>query len=278
MSLPHVSGHNRSAFTLIELLVVVAIIALLISILLPSLTEARNTARMIRCQANAKQFLTAHQMYANQNDDWFVPHSVGAPPNGTGLAWYRHIVYRNMLGLRPGNNYPEGLFCPSIPPDARSTMPRYNLGGNGEATNTPDTTGRPVRERDVRYDPADYGATGTAGSDGVLRRHLRGKIVVPSEKLQLVDGSDWNLSQGGANWTTRWDIVPETDGGSNPGWGAPAGGFHNATAYRHKEGASVGFFDGHAEYRPKNQVFMINPDGTTNGTFNARLWRIYRKN
>jgi type II secretory pathway pseudopilin PulG len=49
---------------LIEVLVVVAIIALLVSILLPSLSRARAQARMVLCQSNIKQVCNAFAMYA----------------------------------------------------------------------------------------------------------------------------------------------------------------------------------------------------------------------
>jgi prepilin-type N-terminal cleavage/methylation domain-containing protein/prepilin-type processing-associated H-X9-DG protein len=56
-------------FTLIEVLVVVAIIALLISILLPSMAAARSNARRSVCASNLHQASLATQMYMNQNKD-----------------------------------------------------------------------------------------------------------------------------------------------------------------------------------------------------------------
>ena len=58
-------GSTRG-FTLIELLVVVAIIALLISILLPSLSQARQQAKAIKCAANLKMVGTAVAIYTTE--------------------------------------------------------------------------------------------------------------------------------------------------------------------------------------------------------------------
>lgn len=60
------AARQRSAFTLVELLVVIGIIAVLISLLLPSLNGARRQARSVRCLANLKQLGNGFYMYAQQ--------------------------------------------------------------------------------------------------------------------------------------------------------------------------------------------------------------------
>jgi prepilin-type processing-associated H-X9-DG protein len=62
---------NRTAFTLVELLVIIAIIALLLGILLPSLRAARIAANRTACQTNLKQLAMAWQMYLNDHDGRF---------------------------------------------------------------------------------------------------------------------------------------------------------------------------------------------------------------
>jgi prepilin-type N-terminal cleavage/methylation domain-containing protein/prepilin-type processing-associated H-X9-DG protein len=76
---------SHKAFTLIELLVVVAIIALLIAILLPSLGRAKATAVRVKCAAQLKQWGTVVIMYAQENSDWFGSEWVGA--DGTKHYW-----------------------------------------------------------------------------------------------------------------------------------------------------------------------------------------------
>ena len=61
---------KKAAFTLVELLVVVAIIALLVSILLPSLGKAKEAARRVICSSNLKSMGLAVAMYSNDSDNW----------------------------------------------------------------------------------------------------------------------------------------------------------------------------------------------------------------
>ncbi|OGV47635.1 MAG: hypothetical protein A2017_21745 [Lentisphaerae bacterium GWF2_44_16] len=66
------------AFTLIELLITISIIAILASMLLPSLQKARGKAKELKCAANLKQLGTAFFMYADEHDG-YLPVSGGSP-------------------------------------------------------------------------------------------------------------------------------------------------------------------------------------------------------
>ena len=68
---PHGRG-GGSAFTLIELLVVVAIIALLISILLPSLRRAREQAKKTVCLTNCKALVNACSTYSSESKKGYI--------------------------------------------------------------------------------------------------------------------------------------------------------------------------------------------------------------
>ena len=64
---------KRHGFTLIELLVVISIIAMLLAILMPTLSKARDQAKDVVCRSNLKQWSSILFMYTTANEGSFPP-------------------------------------------------------------------------------------------------------------------------------------------------------------------------------------------------------------
>ena len=113
---PRKRGTLRFGFTLVELLVVIAIIALLLSILTPSLTRARAMAVRLKCAHNLKQINLAVNLYLNGNDETY-PCAQDPLPAGywlwMGRGWRAFV--EPYLGGNIDVNNPSVLFCPADP-------------------------------------------------------------------------------------------------------------------------------------------------------------------
>lgn len=127
---------TKKGFTLVELLVVISIIAILLAVLLPSMSKARESARRVICSNQEKQIALAISAYANEyagmmpwwagRDPTFKPPYWASAPNDN----ERHPFFAfrfdyldadgNLLPMRLGCLYPKFIkdarvfYCPSL--------------------------------------------------------------------------------------------------------------------------------------------------------------------
>jgi prepilin-type N-terminal cleavage/methylation domain-containing protein/prepilin-type processing-associated H-X9-DG protein len=101
-------------FTLLELLVVIAVIALLLGLLLPSLGGARQSAKCLRCAANLRTVMLGWTMYASDSDDALAA-------CGDGETWpgeHTNLVYYQAAPGAADIEFEHGVLMPYLDPDS----------------------------------------------------------------------------------------------------------------------------------------------------------------
>ncbi len=247
---------KNKAFTMIELLVVIAIIALLLSIVMPALKMAKEQAQRLVCRANIRSVMQADQIYASENDQWYVPIVNGwSPYNWT---WYRNPDLLRIIELDRENNkavndagfdvkyndtLPEEMRCPSDRRTASTGL--YVDAGIGQVFGM--SYGFNIMSVRPAGDQWYYMIGGVRGGIHALKTT---EVKLPAVKFRMMDCSDWVVDRERADYTKYWDVDKDLLG---------AGHNWHKVAYRHKEGANVGYYDGHVEYLPKEKIYMIEP-------------------
>ncbi|MCB9854103.1 MAG: type II secretion system protein [Phycisphaerales bacterium] len=280
----------KSAFTLIELLVVIAIIALMISILLPSLTRARERGRVAYCLSNQRQIAAGCAAYLQDVENsttpylpWYV-----VPPLYPSVNLITPWIFAGIKAPKPAEwaGSPPKIADSSVYRAEERYVNKYITGvisesGQNSVFRCPsDRTHKTaiIGQAAVFTEEDRVSSFEANGNSYTLNTRwaqgygwLSGTDFSPTEIFQ----STWNR-EAYARRLTRHII----GGGSSRFVLVPEQGFYSAT-YRagptvndnlampqrhgwHKEFSkwSLGFADGHAEYRYYDTRLSITPDAT----------------
>jgi prepilin-type N-terminal cleavage/methylation domain-containing protein len=240
-------GHHaaqRRAFTLVELLVVIGIIAILIAILLPALTRAREHAKRTQCLSNLREMATAALNYAANNKGCLPYHSAHNRPETA----YDDISVPNPLdGITNGLPY-KPSWLGGIWPYLGATARVMQCPSHPE---TPEILGMTANFQQ---------ALRTYHANGIVT-YNSGKGLKATSKIMLFKDEGSKNATTGATVRPRWNrtaALPEpVDGVARwSGWmyfasptdanAAPTG---RLTDKWHMKGACMSFVDGHGEWR-----------------------------
>ncbi len=225
-----------SSFTLIEMLVVIAIISILASMMMPSISSSINSARVVQCASNLKSVSTAAHLYAGQNNDWYVPLRMMYPAYTiSSVPWSQNREYLRLLtGKDVPNigspffssgtgNVSAGMVCPKAEYALKYTS------GSGTATLE---YAYNMNNQGLYYDGVNP-FTIPSGSAG----YKLSKIKKPSIRVAFFEGIGYSTGMAGSNPNTYYWVDKEDRNG------------HNYVAYRHgnTDAANIVYFDGRVQ-------------------------------
>lgn len=118
-------GRKRAGFTLVELLVVIAIIGALVSLLLPAVQAARETARRCSCRSNLRQVGLAALNYHGVHRHLPPPKLGSAGTTPLGSTWVLLLPYLEQNGRYSQYDLTKSINDPQNAPIASDTIPTY---------------------------------------------------------------------------------------------------------------------------------------------------------
>ena len=163
---------GAGAFTLIEMLAVIGIIGILVGLLLPAITAARERAREAACNSNLRQIFMATEMYCNHFDEYYP--SAARDVNTTNLERWHGI--RQQTGTDPFTGAP--IYTPFDPSLSR-LAPYLYINSTGAGTTGGNNTG--TIESQIKQCPTFAGKWHRRGR---LRDRLRRLRHEPSLRRQ----------------------------------------------------------------------------------------------